>query len=42
MVTHTGDREIGVVSERLPDNPGELEFMQLETRKTYLHYSLYL
>ena len=28
MVTRTGDREIGVVSGRLPDNPGELACMQ--------------
>lgn len=24
LVTHMGDQEIGVISERLPDNPGEL------------------
>ena len=29
MVTRTGDREIGVVSGRLPDNPGELACMIL-------------
>ena len=28
MVTRTGDREIGVVSGRLPDNTGELACMQ--------------
>ena len=28
-MTHTGDQEIGVVSWRLPDNPGELACMQL-------------
>ena len=27
MVTRTGDREIGAVSGRLPDNPGELACM---------------
>ena len=29
MVTRTGDREIGAISGRLPDNPGELACMQL-------------
>ena len=24
LVTRMGDQEIGVISERLPDNPGEL------------------
>ena len=42
MVTCMEDREIGVVSGRLPDNPGELACMQLETREIYLHYSLCL
>ena len=27
MVTGTGEREIGAVSGRLPDNPGELACM---------------
>ena len=29
MVTRTGDQEIGAVSGRLPDNPGELAFMEV-------------
>ena len=29
MVTRTGDPEIGAVSRRLPDNPGELACMQI-------------
>ena len=29
MVTRTGDREIGVVSGRLPDNTGELACMHV-------------
>ena len=28
-MTRTGDREIGAVSGRLPDNPGELACMQV-------------
>ena len=32
MVTRTGDREIGVVSGRLPDNPGELACMRRVVR----------
>ena len=30
MVTRTGDREVGVVCGRLPDNPGELACMDTE------------
>ena len=30
MVTRTGGREVGIVSGRLPDNPGELACMKLD------------
>ena len=31
-MTRTGDREIHSVSRRLPDNPGELAYMQKTNR----------
>ena len=36
MVTGTGEREIGAVSGRLPDNPGELACMHVTCRVQYL------
>ena len=32
-MTHKGEREIGVVSGRLPDNPEELAYMKCSFRK---------
>ena len=32
-MTRTGDREIGSVSGRLPDNPGELACMHLNNKR---------
>ena len=34
-MTRTGDREIGVVSGRLPDNPGELACMHTFASKMF-------
>ena len=34
MVTRTGDREIGAVSGRLPDNPGELACMRKQEKNS--------
>ena len=39
-MTRTGDREIGAVSGRLPDNPGELACMLLLCRKQKILHSL--
>ena len=40
-MTRTGDREIGTVSGRLPDNPGELACMPVSDRSFECH-SVYL
>ena len=37
-MTRTGDREIGAVSGRLPDNPGELACMTLRGYVTIGYY----
>ena len=37
MVTRTGDREVGVVSGRLPDNTGELARMLYPAEVSLLH-----
>ena len=39
-MTRTGDREIGVVSGRLPDNPGELACMKFTVCTMMSTYSL--
>ena len=39
MVTRTGDREIGVVSGRLPDNTGELACMKLSRKKNFQDFN---
>ena len=36
-MTRTGDREVGVVSGRLPDNPGELACRLYPAEVSLLH-----